>query len=85
MNEMDIGQMVSIQAEKIGLSGVVLLKAGNQILVEKAFGQADRSNNLSNTLDTRFGIASGCKLFTAIAICQLVEKGILSFDTKLSD
>lgn len=85
VNKMDIGQMVSIQAEKMGFSGVILLKEGNKILVEKAFGQADRSNNLSNTLNSRFGIASGCKLFTAIAICQLVEKGILSFDTKLSD
>lgn len=85
VNKMDINQLLSIQAEKVEFSGVVLIKEGNNILVEKAFGQADRANNLSNTLNTRFGIASGCKLFTAIAICQLVEKGILSFETKLFD
>lgn len=84
-NRMDIGQIVSIQAKEVGFSGVVLLKEENEIILQEAFGLADRSNNLSNTLETRFGIASGCKLFTAIAICQLVEKGMLSFDTKLSD
>jgi CubicO group peptidase (beta-lactamase class C family) len=34
---------------------------------------------------TRYGIASGCKLFTAIAICQLVEERKLSFDSKLKE
>jgi CubicO group peptidase (beta-lactamase class C family) len=37
------------------------------------------------TYNSRYGIASGCKLFTAIAICQLVEEGKISFDSKLSD
>ncbi len=38
-----------------------------------------------NTTETRFGIASGCKLFTAIAICQLIQKGKLRFDSQLKD
>ena len=30
-------------------------------------------------------MASGCKIFTAVAICQLVEKGVLTFDTCLKE
>ncbi|KAA0965462.1 serine hydrolase [Sporosarcina sp. ANT_H38] len=66
-------------------SGTVLVKNDKKTLTVKSYGYANRSEQILNSLDTRFGIASGCKLFTAIAICQLVEKGLLSFDTKLKD
>ncbi|TMW72831.1 serine hydrolase [Alteribacter natronophilus] len=62
-----------------------MAKKEGKTLVDKAFGFADRANQRVNSTDTRFGIASGCKLFTAIAVCQLVEKGKLSFDTRLAD
>ena len=48
-------------------------------------GYANQSECINNTIQTRFGIASGCKIFTAIGICQLVEKGFISFHTKLKD
>lgn len=66
-------------------SGAVLLKVKEKILQEQCHGYANRSDERPNHIDTRFGIASGCKLFTAIAICQLVEKGKLTFETKLQD
>lgn len=69
----------------LGFSGVVYLKQGNHVLSEEAFGYANRTEERLNTVDTRFGIASGCKLFTAIAVCQMVDQGIISFDTPLSD
>ncbi|MFZ3578792.1 serine hydrolase domain-containing protein [Virgibacillus sp. DJP39] len=47
--------------------------------------RANRSDQLENNSATRYGIASGCKLFTAIAVCQLVEEGEISFETKLND
>ena len=47
-------------------------------------GYANQSECINNTIQTRFGIASGCKIFT-IGICQLVEKGFISFHTKLKD
>ena len=49
------------------------------------YGFANRSEQIENSIHTRYGIASGCKLFTAIAVCQLVEEGLLSFETKLID
>lgn len=73
-------------AASIRFSGAVLLndKDGN-IVWEAAFGYSNRADRLPNQVGTRFGIASGCKLFTAIAICQLIEEGKLSLDSKLSE
>lgn len=68
----------------VGFSGVVLVKR-EDILLQLAEGYADRANEIPNNPGTRFGIASGCKVFTAVAICQLVEKGFLSFETRLKD
>ncbi|WP_260504264.1 serine hydrolase [Paenibacillus illinoisensis] len=66
-------------------SGVVLLKQNGQTLLNLSRGYANRSDELLNQIDTRFGIASGCKIFTAVSICQLIEQGRLSYDTKLVD
>ncbi|MCC3355843.1 serine hydrolase domain-containing protein [Bacillus sp. REN16] len=66
-------------------SGVVLAKQKNENFIESAYGYLNRSEEIANQINTRFGIASGCKLFTAIAVCQLVEKGLLTFNTRLKD
>ncbi|WP_207733860.1 serine hydrolase domain-containing protein [Clostridium sp. 1001275B_160808_H3] len=55
------------------------------MLLKESFGLADISNNIKNTIDTRFGIASGAKLFTAIDICKLIDSKVITFDTLLKD
>jgi CubicO group peptidase (beta-lactamase class C family) len=70
---------------KVDFSGVAMIEGGNGDSATVSYGYANRTDQLKNNLETRFGIASGCKLFTAIAICQLVEEGKLTFDTKLKD
>lgn len=74
-------QIEAIQ-EKIDFSGAVLISGENLEFCE-TYGYADRENKISNNVQTRFGIASGCKIFTAIAICQLVEKDKLDLHAKL--
>ncbi|KON87763.1 penicillin-binding protein [Sporosarcina globispora] len=69
----------------VNFSGVVLVKEKEDITLQLAEGYSDRVNKTANNLGTRFGIASGCKIFTAVGICQLVEKGIISFETRLKD
>ncbi|MBO1580671.1 serine hydrolase [Bacillus sp. XF8] len=81
----EIDKAIKEITDKVEFSGVVLMKDENEVVLESAFGYANRSEKLLNTIQTRFGIASGSKLFTAIGICQLVEKGMLTFDTKLID
>lgn len=66
-------------------SGAVLVSSKEEACVEEGYGFANRSDSIYNTVHTRFAIASGCKLFTAIAICQLVDKGDLDFNTLLSE
>lgn len=66
-------------------SGVVSIRQHGRLLYERAAGYADRSNKIANTRDTRFGIASGTKFLTALAIGQLIAAGKLSPSTKLED
>ncbi|WP_114165291.1 serine hydrolase [Exiguobacterium sp. TNDT2] len=66
-------------------SGSALVMRQNDILFELQQGYANRAEQIENQTSTRFGIASGCKLFTAIAICQLVEQGKLAFTSTLCE
>lgn len=66
-------------------SGVIAINKSEGVLFEKSYGFADISNKRKNNLHTRFGIASGAKLLTAISICKLVEQGKLKFDSLLKD
>ena len=66
-------------------SGVVSIRLHGQPLYERAAGYADRSNRIANSRDTRFGIASGTKFLTALAIGKLIAERKLSLSTKLQD
>lgn len=65
-------------------NGVVYIKQGEETLLKQSFGYANRSFNLPNEIDTKFRIASVSKMFTAVAILQLIEKkGKLDFETSI--
>ena len=64
-------------------SGVVLVAKDDRILLHRAWGMADRDRGISNRIDTRFGSASVGKMFTGVAIAQLVEAGKLKYDDTL--
>ncbi|WP_440109571.1 serine hydrolase domain-containing protein [Paenibacillus sp. QZ-Y1] len=85
INVTDLTSKIEEVMEHVDFSGVVLLKQGGQILMSIKRGYANRSEELPNQVDTRFGIASGCKIFTAVSICQLIEQGKLSYDSRLTD
>src|SRR5690606_39835687 len=76
---------VTAVMDEVDFSGTVLVKRNNDVLQQQSSGYANRADWILNNVETRFGIASGCKIFTAVAICQLVEKGQLSFESKLSE
>lgn len=86
---MGINTIVELIESKIGkmkgFSGVIKISRNEEVLLEKAYGFADIANERANNIDTRFGIASGAKLFTAIAICKLIEEGKVKFDSLLKD
>lgn len=70
--------------EEHQFSGAYYVQRGNETL-EGSNGFANRAEKIDNQVNTRFAIASGCKIFTAVAICMLVEDGKISFDSKLKD
>ncbi|MEU7479816.1 serine hydrolase domain-containing protein [Lentzea sp. NPDC042327] len=68
-------------AEEEDFSGVAWLDHGGEVEIARAYGLADRAHRVPNTVDTRFGIASGSKGFTALAVLSLVHEGKLALDT----
>lgn len=66
-------------------SGVIKIYKSKEMIYENACGFADIANERRNNISTRFGVASGAKLLTAISICKLVEEGKLNFDTLLKE
>lgn len=72
--------------EGTGFSGVVsLAPLGDGPSLDLAFGLAERSHRVPNTVETRFAMASGCKIFTAMAVGSLIQEGKLALDTRLAD
>jgi CubicO group peptidase (beta-lactamase class C family) len=60
-------------------SGAVLVAKDGQPLLQQGYGMADRQRGLANTPQTKFPIASMGKMFTGIAMAQLVQQDKLSF------
>lgn len=65
-------------------SGTVLLAKDGQVIFKQAYGLASRRFDVPNKIDTKFNLGSMNKMFTAVAVAQLVEQGKLSFDDPIS-
>ena len=74
----DLEGSIDTIAAETRFSGVVRVDRGEEVLVAKAYGFAHRGFGVPNTVDTRFGIASGTKGFTALTVMSLIEEGRLS-------
>jgi CubicO group peptidase (beta-lactamase class C family) len=61
-------------------AGAVLVARHAKILLQDAWGRADRKTGTPNTPATRFRIGSMNKMFTAVATLQLVEAHKLALD-----
>jgi CubicO group peptidase (beta-lactamase class C family) len=73
-------ELVRQKTDEISFSGVVGFRSDGQSHQE-AFGYRDRANKIENTTETRFGLASGTKGFTALGIATLISEGKLELDT----
>src|SRR5207249_9116821 len=62
-------------------SGVVRVDRAGDLDALRAYGLAHRSHEIPNEPDTLFGIASGTKGLTALAVVALVEDGLLDVST----
>lgn len=64
-------------------SGTCLVNQGDTTVFSNAYGMAHKGFQIPNTLDTKFDTASFGKVFTAVAILMLIEKGKLTFEDKI--
>src|SRR5215813_1760739 len=68
----------------LGFSGAVLVSSGDQVLLRSGYGWADQTRRIPVTAETVFDIGSITKVFTAVAIMQLEERGKLSTSDKIT-
>ena len=80
-----ITDLVRAKAEAQAFSGVVQLQHGNITLWQEAFGYANRAWSIPNTPQMRFRVASIGKMFTAVAVLQLIDEGRVSLESRLLD
>lgn len=84
MDKQKIGNRLTKLQQELRFSGAFYAHHNEKVVAE-SYGYANRSEKIKNELATRFSIASGSKIFTSVAICQLVEKDKIAFDTKVKD
>lgn len=82
---LDSAGIQKIMQDHTDFSGVIQVRQQGKSLFGAGYGYANRADELPNSLQTRFAIASGTKTLTGVAICQLVEQGKLRFETRLGD
>lgn len=64
--------------------GTVLLKKGENTLLNKAYGYKNIDSKIRNNEDTRMRISSITKTFTAVACLQLAQKGFIDLHMPIS-
>jgi CubicO group peptidase (beta-lactamase class C family) len=81
----NLSEIIEREAKETHFSGVVSIKTGDIDVYCNAFGYRDVKNKLPNNIETKFGIAGGTKLFTALGVGQLIDRGQLSLQTTMEE
>jgi CubicO group peptidase (beta-lactamase class C family) len=71
-------EYLNTQTKLGAFSGSVLIAQGSKVLLCKGYGMANLELGVPNTPQTKFRLGSVTKQFTAMAIMQLQEKGLLN-------
>ncbi len=80
-----VAARVSARADQGNFEGALLIaRLSGAPLLRRAWGTADRARSVANTPETRFTLASMGKMFTAIAVAQLVEQGRVALDSPVA-
>ena len=66
-------------------SGVVLIAEGDEVLLLKAYGRASYELEVPMETSTKFRIASLSKQFTSAALAVLLDRGVLSPESRVSE
>ena len=89
LNEKEVIEKTAAFLENLNsqdkFSGAVLIAKDGLPILKKTYGYANRSFDIPNQTDTKFNLGSMNKMFTGVAILQLVEKNKLALDGKIID
>lgn len=75
-----VQEKAASMAQRRQFSGNLLIARRGEILLSRSWGDAEQGNARANRADTQFRIASMFKMFTAVAVLQLVDAGKLDLD-----
>ena len=75
---MNIEEMIDVN-----FRGNILIVQNGKVLFERENGFADLPNEIPNTIETKFASASAGKVFVAVGILQLIQKGKIKLDDTL--
>src|SRR6516164_339311 len=84
-NSGQIAALVSRYEDRGYLNGAVLGERRGEIIYAKGVGEANMEAQIPNTPETRFGIASIPKQFTAALTLQLAAQGKIRLDGTISE
>lgn len=76
-----LGHAVATAARESGFSGAVRVSVGELLLHESLTGFSNRVYAIPLADSIRLPIASGTKVFTALTVLALIERGTLALDT----
>jgi CubicO group peptidase (beta-lactamase class C family) len=79
----ELEKKLRTDAESEAFSGVVLIAEGGKPIFHEAYGYADKNAGTPNNKQTKFNIGSINKIFTKVAVYQLIEAGKLSLEDKI--
>lgn len=79
----DLSTALHEAAEATGFGGVIRIDRPGEETFARAYGFADRARRLPMTTDSRFGVASVGKGFTALALGTLIDEGVLSIESRV--
>jgi CubicO group peptidase (beta-lactamase class C family) len=78
-----LDKLLEREAREDRFWGTVLLAKDGETIFSKAHGYASKRYDVANRVDTKFNLASVGKLFTAVSILQLAERGKLSLGDRI--
>jgi CubicO group peptidase (beta-lactamase class C family) len=78
-----LDRLIAQSAAADGYSGTVLLMRHGHPVLSRTYGMANKELGLPNRPDTIFSLGSVTKIFTGIAIAQLVQQGKLAYHEQL--
>ncbi len=79
----EIRSRIELLADEDRFSGTILVAKGDRVLFQDAYGEAEKNHRVPNEMNSVFHMASATKMFTSVAIAQLVEAKKLGFDETL--